>query len=383
MVLWFLVYLSVEENIWVRRSSLETEKERLADALTQSGHPPIELAGSNGSSVLVLPYGARILGLFPDGASNLLWTNPQLAHAKTAAAFFNTAGWRNTGGGRTWISPERDIHVVDLEDPWNSYRVTESIDPGSFSVVRTDEKVQLDTAGVATHHRTGQQCRVHLEKIVRLVPNPLRYGPGTRDLLKDVAYAGYEQITSLTYSEDHVNSAPQLSLFDAVNLPATGKIFIPTVKRVQPTDFFETTGPSHLTSASCGLSFLFDGLERHKIAIRVSDVLGGRAGYLREISKGEFSLLVRNFFVEPSADYVDTPWNDPEDRGYVLDCYNDGGINGLYGELEYHSPAMGPGSGRSQCVDRAQLWGFQGQREKILNIMGQLLGEGITKELVE
>jgi hypothetical protein len=362
---------------------LETEKERLTDVLTQSGLPPTELAGSDGSSVLVLPYGARILGLFPYGAQNLLWTHPQLAHVESAAAFFQDRGWRNTGGGRTWISPERDIHVVDLDDPWNSYRVTESIDPGSFNIVSTDQGVQLTTAGMVTHHRTGQKCRVRLEKTIHLVPNPLRYQPEARDFLKNVTYAGYEQITSLTYAEDRLDSVPQLSLFDAVNLPATGKVVIPTVKKIRPTDFFEATGPSHLTCTSRGLSFLFDGLERHKIAIRVSDVLGGRAGYLRQISKHEFSLVVRNFFVEPSADYVDTPWNDPEDRGYVLDCYNDGGMNGLYGELEYHSPAMGPGTGRSQCMDRAQLWGFQGQRQNILNIMSQLLGEGITTELAE
>ena len=84
---------------------MTTERKCLADALTQSGHSPIELANSEGGSVLVLPYGARILGLFPDGRSNLLWANPKLMHAKSATEFFQVPGWRNTGGGRTWISP--------------------------------------------------------------------------------------------------------------------------------------------------------------------------------------------------------------------------------------------------------------------------------------
>jgi hypothetical protein len=360
-----------------------SDKKYLADALTQSGNSPVELGSAGGGSVLVLPYGGRILGLFPDGASNLLWAHPKLAQVNSAAEFFQARGWRNTGGGRTWISPERDIHVANLDDPWNSYRVTESIDPGMFSVVSTDQEVQLNTAGGVTDYRTGHRCGVHLGKKIRLVSNPLRYTPGAREILKEVAYVGFEQITSLTYSEHELDSAPQLSLWDAVNLPATGKIIIPTVKKVQPTDFFETTGPSHLTCTSNGLSFLFDGLQRHKIAIRVADVLGGRAGYLRQIAKDEFSLLVRNFFVDPSAEYVDTPWDDPEDRGYVLECYNDGGVNGLYGELEYHSPAMGPGTGRSECVDHAQLWGFQGAKNNILDIMRQLLGEAVTKELAE
>ena len=94
--------------------------------------------------------------------------------------------------------------------------------------------MQLNTAGLVTHHRTGQRCSVRLEKTIHLVPNPLRYEPGARDILKEVAYAGFEQITSLTYSEHSLKSAPQLSLWDAINLPATGKVIIPTVKTVQP-----------------------------------------------------------------------------------------------------------------------------------------------------
>jgi hypothetical protein len=357
-----------------------TLKENIVHALMHARKTPIELNSEEGFSALVLPFGARLLGLFPSHASNLLWANPLLERSDTALQFLQTAGWRNTGGGRTWISPERDIHVVDLEDPWKSYRPTESIDPGTYSSIVADGRVQLKTSGTVTNHRTAAQCSVALEKTFRLIPNPLRRHPGASDLLDEIRYAGVEQNVTLTYADMSPDQFP-LSLWDAVNLPARGTLIVPTAGKIVPTDFFEPTSSSHLKCTSHGVRFVFDGLQRHKIAIRATDLLSGRAGYLRQINRDEVSLVVRNFFLNPSGEYVDTPWDNSEDRGYVLECYNDGGTNGAFGELEYHSRAMGPGTGYSDCCDCAQLWGFQGPENKIRGIMSLLLGGALTQEV--
>ncbi|HJU09932.1 MAG TPA: hypothetical protein VJ728_03600, partial [Candidatus Binataceae bacterium] len=60
------------------------------------------------------------------------------------------------------------------------------------------------------------------------------------------------------------------------------------------------------------------------------------------------------------------------DRGYALECYNDGGLNGAYGELEYHTQAISGSS--TSCIDHAQLWGFQGNKDDIIEIAVSLLG---------
>lgn len=74
-----------------------------------------------------------------------------------------------------------------------------------------------------------------------MVPNPLRYEPKAAAALKVIQYAGYEQITSLAYtSEEHATRFP-VSIWDAIELPAGGQIVIPTVRDVQPRDFFEAT----------------------------------------------------------------------------------------------------------------------------------------------
>ena len=215
-----------------------------------------------------------------------------------------------------------------------------------------------------------------------MIPNPLRYESGAGDLLKAVSYVGFEQRTSITYADARSDFRPVLSIWDAVNLPAPGNIIIPTVGEVRPKDFFEPTGVTHLTIFHCGMGFVFDGCKRHKIAVRAMDLLGGRAAYFRKLADDEYTLLVRNFFIDPSAEYVDTPSVDPTDRGYVLECYNDGGVNGAYGELEYHSPAMGNGTGRSECFDRAQLWGFQGSREDIVRMMSVFLGSAVVEQFL-
>ena len=74
------------------------ERDFLMQALRRAGHEPVQLTDVNRSSLLVLPYGARALGLFPTHGSNLFWVHPCLREEKSATEFFNTSGWRNTGG---------------------------------------------------------------------------------------------------------------------------------------------------------------------------------------------------------------------------------------------------------------------------------------------
>lgn len=342
----------------------------------------MQLVDGAGASVFVLPYGARVLALAPAETTNLFWVNPALSEVGSAKDFFREPGWRNTGGDRTWISPERDLHVCDLSDPWRSYEVPESVDPGCYSAEFTNDRIVLVGKAMVEHCRTGQRCTLELKKSIRMVPDPLRYEPAVAAMSDAVKYAGYEQITSLAYVETEEESQFPVSIWDAIELPAAGQIAIPTSRNSQPCDFFEPTGANYLRTSSTGLQFRVDGKERHKIAVRATDLIGGRAAYFRRVDH-KCTLVIRNFAIDPSAEYVDTPWQNPLDKGYVLECYNDGGINGLYGELEYHSPAMGNGTGgASFLVDRAQVWGFEGPEREMAAILERFVGEALAQNVI-
>ena len=59
----------------------------------------------------------------------------------------------------------------------------------------------------------------------------------------------------------------------------------------------------------------------HKLGVRAVAVTG-RVGYLHEAGDGLWSLIVRNFFVNPSGEYVDVPWGDTDDMGYSTQACN-------------------------------------------------------------
>ena len=81
------------------------ERDVLIQALKGAGHEPIQLYDAARASLLVLPYGARVLAMFPKEKANLLWVHPSLGEPKATIEFFGAPGWRNTGGNRTWVSP--------------------------------------------------------------------------------------------------------------------------------------------------------------------------------------------------------------------------------------------------------------------------------------
>lgn len=82
----------------------------LVNVLKQAGKPARIYKSPDGTRLLVLPHGGRVLGLFaPNSEENFYWTNPALAAPESARAFYASASWHNSGGDRTWLAPEVDV----------------------------------------------------------------------------------------------------------------------------------------------------------------------------------------------------------------------------------------------------------------------------------
>jgi len=100
----------------------------------------------------------------------------------------------------------------------------------------------------------------------------------------------------------------------------------------------------------------------------------GRAGYLRPTGPQSSTLVVRNFVVNPSGEYIDKPWHAPEEPGMAFQAYNGGDLD-AFGELEYHTPAIGGAGGLDSYRDVRQMWAFSGPTTLVRKIAGHLLGE--------
>ena len=100
----------------------------------------------------------------------------------------------------------------------------------------------------------------------------------------------------------------------------------------------------------------------------------GRVGYMYP-SGDQAALVVRNFAVNPSGEYVDVPWTEPAHRGFAGQTCNVNSALGSFSELEYHVPAIGRGTGPSDDV--SQVWAYRGPLANIQAIARNLLSSEV------
>src|SRR5271169_5007317 len=98
----------------------------------------------DGTRLLILPYGGRILGVFAPGSDeNFLWTNSALKSVESARSYFASDDWQNSGGDRTWLAPEVDFFFPEYPDiDIAGYWQPRSLDPGNYRLAKTDNGVK-------------------------------------------------------------------------------------------------------------------------------------------------------------------------------------------------------------------------------------------------
>ena len=116
-----------------------------------------------GSTVVLLPHGGRVLGLYAAGSEkNFYWTHPALESAQTARIFYEGNDWHNSGGDRTWLAPEVDIFFPRYPDlDLSTYWQPRQLDPGNYGVAEVDgdaaygESALADTIPQQGNRRSG------------------------------------------------------------------------------------------------------------------------------------------------------------------------------------------------------------------------------------
>ncbi len=346
----------------------------LLDNLTKAGKPPLPVAFPDGTRLLVLPIGGRLLGLFPpETGENFLWTNPALASAVSTSAWLKRDGWLNLGGDRTWLAPEIELFIGDLAHPAGTYAVPAALDPGNWTLASsTENEICLSNATSLRMHQSRREIGVHLGKRYRPAANPLR---GTPLAGSELQYAGYTQNTTLEL-DPAAESTLQLGIWNLLQLPQPGEMLIPTLSESRPQLVFGSVSAEELTIAPRMLRWRMGGSGSDaKIGLKAAS-LTGRAGYLQRQTAvpGIWDLVVREFAVDPAGEYVDALWDSPEDSGWVFQacCVRNGAER--FDELEYHASAATISLKSNVSRDESRVWAYRGPGDAVTAAARLLLG---------
>ena len=337
---------------------------KLAAALASADKPTETWKSPDGTVALVLPYGGRILGLFaPDSDQNFFWTHSALKASEAARDFYRSAPWHNSGGDRTWLAPEVDFFFPNFPNP-EPYWQPRELDPGKYQVVRSNDNLILTNRLTYKLSRSGQTVDLEISKQLAPASNPLRSSAAR------LSYAGYTMRTGLAFSDGKAGPVP-VGLWSLLQLPHGGEMLFPTFSKASVTTFFGHIDTADLSLGPHLIRYRMRASGEQKLGLQAHAVIG-RAGYL--YAQGdEWCLVVRNFTVNPSGQYVDGPWTNPGLAGFAIEACNVDSHLGCFAELEYHVPAIGGPGGEHACEDVSQLWSFRGQRDDILDVARELI----------
>jgi hypothetical protein len=335
--------------------------------LAAAGKTTESWESSDGSRVLILPHGGRVLGLFtPAGPANLLWTNPGLDSIGSALRLFESDEWQNPGGDRTWLAPEVDFNLPDYPK-CERYCVPADLDPGHYTVVTDNGRVTFENSATLKLSRHKRPVRLTISKSIGPALNPLR---NEAEGLSEIEYAGYSLRARLELDDTNGTRA-SVGLWNLLQMPHGGEMIIPTYARAEPKIYLGNVAREDLIVTDKLVRYKMRAPGEQKIGIGAT-VTTGRAGYIYRVGE-QTALVIRNFNVNPSGEYVDVHWQEPEKPGVVFQACNVNNALGSFSELEYHAPAIGPQLGKTVCEDESQVWGFRGPELEITAVARRLL----------
>jgi hypothetical protein len=224
--------------------------------------------------------------------------------------------------------------------------------------------MRLCNVGKIFLRQTGKKDTFALERYLSWTENPLRHI--NEGWTNELSYAGYSQKTRLESFSCIKNN---LSIWNILQLPIGGEMFIPVYGGC---------------SAICGSLGIKNtkllGIEDVGIRIKTDkerDCLisvpphmsTGRIGYVRQEGKN-WTLVIRNFNVNPSGEYLNCFSGSSGKPGYAVQCRSVSDGEASHVELHYHVPANS-----SQVIyDTSQTWCFRGNRVNIHKAAVSLLG---------
>jgi hypothetical protein len=333
----------------------------LADVLTKAGERVECLQNTDGSVALVLEHGGRIIGLYPpDCRNNFLWTNPALASVTSAQQFFRSSQWHNSGGQRTWISPEKEFFLPNYPASLE-YLQPRQLDPGTYLLHRRGCGLNLSMCCRLNHLSTGSSLEVTIEKYVTGSEDPL----GALDIA-GLTYAGFTVQTTLN-ARPFEGAPIKISLWNLLQISHGGEAVVPTLSRPSFIRYFGDIDDRKLRIQNNGIAYQMSAVGKQKIGLQAHDQIG-RIGYLQNACD-DACLVVVNFEMDASKQYLDVPWQNPHSPACPVQLCSVQNEHSGFAELEHHSAAC-----TSSCSDIFQIWAYAGTSSAVKQAAKHLLG---------
>lgn len=347
---------------------------QLCAALDACGEDYGVLPLQGAARAVVTRRGGRVFGPFLSAdAASLNWVSAAFASGDALRTLIESGVW-NLGGERLWIAPE---FVYNSSDRFNfdaSYNLSAAIDPASYTLERDGGAWTLaaDMAIPAQSLPGGGEKRVAAARTVRPAANPLRALSRCAELTSGVTFAGYEHTVTLT---DRDSGPLPAETWVLIQLNPGGQLIIPVTPAVEVLDYFGGLPDTARAVHGDHIRIDITGTQRFKAGYKAAGV-HGRLAYFAPADPQPY-LLVRAFFVNPSAPYVEEPPQEPGVTGQAVHIYNDDGHLGGFGEMECSGQAVGGATGRGASVDTFTLWAYTGPAEKLRAIARALLGVAV------
>ncbi|BBO33715.1 hypothetical protein PLANPX_3327 [Lacipirellula parvula] len=349
-------------------------KQQLIESLERASRPPLTLTGPSGETVLVLPHGGRVLGLYSSASSkNFLWTSAAISSPELAREHFGSDRWCNSGGDRTWLGPEIDFFYPHYPDTSRQYFQPRQLDPGRWVASRTPTRMIVENSLAVHSFRRGWTQSIRIRKTVSMISNPL--ADCEVGLTGELEFAGYQLHTSLELLDPLADNV-EIGIWNLLQLPGGGEMVVPTYGPTTPVVYFGDIPQGDVRTEPRCVRYRMSAPNEQKIGVDAIATTG-RAGYVREDDEDRSvaSLVVRNFHNNLIGPYVDVPLHTPERGGHAFQACNiDADYLGHFAELEYHAPAIGGPTGQSRSDDVSQVFAYRGPREIIAQAAQTLLG---------
>lgn len=346
---------------------------QLKELITQLGEHYAILPIGADEKLLIWEEAGRAFGPYTaEDSVGLYWTDGALANAETCRAFRRSGGW-NVGGDRLWVAPEFPFFTKRRSEFNATYTVQRTLDPGETKLTAvTENEIVLESdmeAELYEHRYSAKKLRAAR----RFTPceNPLRFAAGRDRWMQGVSFSGFCEDIRM---EDLSPEAPMaLELWELCQVRAGGVFLIPYYgERFDYVDYYAPSAGQVLSLHDGCACIRVRSCAEHKIGAR-SYQSTGRVGYLLPEGGGQYTLLIRNYWNNPSDRYLKEPSDRRGENGCSLFVYMNDTRGDGFAELETTGETFGE---NGEDASRLALyhWFFRGSLDALQPILQALLG---------